>query len=573
MLECGASTQDITPDLSGIGMMGWGKNENVAHASAMPLKARAFVFRNSQNKKIAFVCADIAFITILIKEEVIKKLNEFPELGFTEENVMLSATHTHSAPGGISHYLMYNLNSPGFSREVSDCYINGIFKAILEADKKLKPAKVRLSMGEIDPEERVAFNRSLKAYNRNPEVLEKLSQDKKQLAVDREMTLLRIDDLADNPVAMLNWFAVHCTSIHSDNHLIHPDNKGYAARFFENDFLGDFPDFTAAFAQSACGDVTPNFKYFPGMKFCRGEYEDDYESAIFNGKIQYNKAKELFNSNRFTQISEQLDYVHLFVDFSAVEVEPEFASGKEGLSTGFAAIGLSMLRGTAEGPGVSEELYSLLNLMATTISLREKSKTLFDSEKRKEYQERKKAHGNKKIMVETGKRRLLGESSLENLFIPENFDPVIKIMKKLEADNAIGDKPWTPNILPIQLFIIGELAIAGLPAEFTTIAAKRLKKTIISFLSERGVKKVVISCYSNGYAGYVTTNEEYDLQLYEGGSTHFGRWTLAAYQTKFKYLAQELNKNPEERKIINSTRPHHFDEQELAKRSHLKKNI
>ena len=42
---------------------------------------------------------------------------------------------------------------------------------------------------------------------------------------------------------------------------------------------------------------------------------------------------------------------------------------------------------------------------------------------------------------------------------------------------------------------------------------------------------LVVAGLSNAYAGYVTTAEEYDKQHYEGGSTHFGRWTLAAYAT------------------------------------------
>ena len=40
--------------------------------------------------------------------------------------------------------------------------------------------------------------------------------------------------------------------------------------------------------------------------------------------------------------------------------------------------------------------------------------------------------------------------------------------------------------------------------------------------------------------GYVTTYEEYQQQAYEGGHTLFGQWTLAACQSKFKLLAEQL---------------------------------
>ncbi len=34
--------------------------------------------------------------------------------------------------------------------------------------------------------------------------------------------------------------------------------------------------------------------------------------------------------------------------------------------------------------------------------------------------------------------------------------------------------------------------------------------------------------------------EEYQQQAYEGGHTLFGQWTLAACQSKFKVLAEQL---------------------------------
>jgi neutral ceramidase len=56
-------------------------------------------------------------------------------------------------------------------------------------------------------------------------------------------------------------------------------------------------------------------------------------------------------------------------------------------------------------------------------------------------------------------------------------------------------------------------------------------------LASAGVQYAVIAGLSNAYAGYVTTREEYANQRYEGASTHFGPWTLAAYQQEFDKLA------------------------------------
>ena len=48
---------------------------------------------------------------------------------------------------------------------------------------------------------------------------------------------------------------------------------------------------------------------------------------------------------------------------------------------------------------------------------------------------------------------------------------------------------------------------------------------------------VVVAGYSNGYAGYITTPEEYRLQQYEGGHTLHGPWSLPAYQQVASRLA------------------------------------
>jgi neutral ceramidase len=574
MFEFGAGIKDITPSIEGVGMLGWGRLDNTAQAVAKPLMARAFVFKdNKSGKKVAYVCCEITFITISIKEGVINKLSkDYPELGFTDENVMISATHTHSSPGGYSHYMMYNLSIPGFVHEVLETFVNGIVQSIIDAEKNLTPSDIYLNSGEIAPDKKVAFNRSIDAYNENPDV-KKVSFENRHLAVDREMTLLRMDQSDGTPAGMLNWFAVHCTSIHSDNYLIHPDNKGCAALEFENCIKLEHNNshFVGAFAQSSCGDVTPNFQFFPNIKFCRGEYEDDYLSAKFNGKIQSDKARELFNQETESlKLKPEIDFIRMYVDFSKVEVAPKFAEGKEKQTTGPAIIGLSMLLGTAEGPGITQKLCSALGLLSNTVSLKDKLLAVIKSDIKKLINAKKEIHGNKILFVETGEKKILGTSDIKNLIIPEWADPFIGRLKTLAANDALGEEPWTPNILPIQLFIIGELCIAGIPAEFTTVAAKRLKQTLLDILEKRGVRKIVLSCYTNAYAGYVTTREEYEVQLYEGGSTHFGKWTLAAYQTKFEYLAEQLLKAPDERDKNSELKPHVFSQQSLARRAFVK---
>jgi neutral ceramidase len=69
--------------------------------------------------------------------------------------------------------------------------------------------------------------------------------------------------------------------------------------------------------------------------------------------------------------------------------------------------------------------------------------------------------------------------------------------------------------------------------------------------------------------GYVTTNEEYQQQCYEGGATVFGQWTLGAFQTRLTMLARELLVPQGERRHDRATRPPAVPPEELAMRSDL----
>jgi neutral ceramidase len=108
---------------------------------------------------------------------------------------------------------------------------------------------------------------------------------------------------------------------------------------------------------------------------------------------------------------------------------------------------------------------------------------------------------------------------------------------------TLGNKkpyPWVPNILPFQMFKIGGFVIAAAPFELTTMSGRRIKETIMRQLPSAEKNQVVLSALANAYVQYITTNEEYQLQRYEGASTIFGPWALAALQQQYTKLAKAL---------------------------------
>ncbi|CAG2179505.1 unnamed protein product [Oppiella nova] len=104
--------------------------------------------------------------------------------------------------------------------------------------------------------------------------------------------------------------------------------------------------------------------------------------------------------------------------------------------------------------------------------------------------------------------------------------------------------PWQPSILPTQIFRIGHVLVASLPAELSTMSGRRLRDAIKREYEKNSAENItvepVISGLSNTYSSYVVTFEEY---RYEGASTIYGPYTLDAYIQQYRYLASQLATN------------------------------
>jgi neutral ceramidase len=569
MYEIGTGKAEITAFKKGVGMMGYGLYQNKVERVETPLFARAFVIKDiSSNRKIAFVNCEICFITISIKRGVAKKLKRhYPELEYELDNLFLTAQHTHSGPGGYSHYGFYNITTPGFVPEVYSTIVDGIVDAIVQAENNLKPGKIYINRGTFAPDIDVAFNRSVKAYNQNPEV-KKVTEKEANLAVDREMLMFRFEGVDDKPIGSLNFFGIHTTSVHNDNRSICFDNKGYAAQSHESEWKELTPGFISVFAQKAAGDVTPNYVWDWRKGWTRGPYKDNFESAKYNGSLQYTKAKDLFdNAVGKETVNMGIDYALMYANMSNVTPDPDFTNNAPNAKTGLSCHGLAFFAGTKEGPGMPKPLVAFSGLAIAVVKGYElltaslKSKSALEKVK-----EKYRIQGNKKILVETGARKVLGTPHVKRLFVPGALDPSVKYFKYFHKTGGLDTKPWIPQTLPLHIVTLGQVAFVGVPGEITTIAAQRLKNTVAETLAPKGITEVVISSYTNAYCGYITTYEEYQVQCYEGGHTVYGEWTHAAFLTKFRETARLLLKKPEERQVEHNEVPVEFTEEELNKR-------
>ena len=478
----GVGKYDVTGSAAEIGMMGYAVIDQKSAGIHNRQYARAYIMADETNgNRMVFVNVDAGALFQSVQQGVIKKLNTLYGNTYTEDNVILSATHTHAAIGGQSHYALYDFTILGYIEENYDAHVNGITAAITEAHNDLQPGHVLFNSGSLT---NASINRSMEAYNNNPQT----ERDAYTHAIDDEMQVLRIVQQGVD-VGMVSWFGVHPTSMKNTNQLLSSDNKGRAQYRFEKNKGSDF---IAGFAQSNHADTSPNIQ---GNGVGPSPTDDMFENTEIIGDRQYEKALELYNSAT-EQLTGNIEYRHQFNDYSNMVVRAEFTDGTA-RQTCEAALGYAFGAGTEDGLGSDafnegqRETNPMWNIATYTLT----PPTQAD------------------IDCQAPKPILLKQSG---------FDPY----------------PWTPEVLPTSIVKVGQLVLLAVPGEFTTMAGRRLRNTVESVLGTGN--HYVVAGLSNAYAGYMTTKEEYDMQHYEGGSTHFGPWTLAAFEQTFHDLALNL---------------------------------
>jgi neutral ceramidase len=493
----GRGLADITGEAAECGMLGYGRRDQVSDGIHQRLWARAYVLADARGAaergpagRVLIVVCDLPLMFQSVHDEVLRRLlSRFGPL-YTVENVMLTVTHTHCAPGGYSGHFLYNSNTGGFRPLTFGAIVEGILEAVERAHIDVAPATLTVTHGELAD---ASANRSPQAFARNPECDRAFFPR----AIDPQTTLLRIER-AGVLVGAINWFATHGTSLTNRNTLISGDNKGFAAYWWQRQVTADDgsgpdrPVAITAFAQTNSGDMSPNVSCGRG----RGPTEDEFENTRIIGLRQANAAASLADRPG-PPLDGGVDFRLVYVDMPNQIVRPDFSGDGLEHRTGAPAAGVAAFAGTDEGPG-SRWFHQGRN-------------PLWDRWSR---------------------------------------DVVYRLSPRLRATHSPKGLMFGGNLLtrvvtlaqervPVQLLRIGRLYLLGIPGEPTIVAGLRLRRTVASIVGA-DVRDVLAAGYSNDYIHYITTPEEYDAQRYEGASTLFGRWELPALQQVAADLARAM---------------------------------
>ncbi|GAB2591475.1 ceramidase CerN [Streptomyces capparidis] len=487
----GRGISDVTGEIAEVGMMGYSSFDQKATGLHQRQRSRAFVVVDQDSgKRVAYVNADLGMIFQSVRQEVLRKLAQRYGSLYGEENVLLSATHTHAGTGGHSHHLAYNLSVLGFQKATFDAIVNGIVESVAEAHQDLRPGTITLGRGELT---NASVNRSRAAFDKNP------AADRAAFpgAIDPAMTVLRFRQ-GGADVGAISWFATHTTSLTNKNTLISPDNKGYAAYHWEHDhegvrYLDDAPGFVAAFPNTNAGDMSPNLNLKPGS----GPTEDEVENTRIIGERQFTKAKQVYDSAS-TPVGGAVDHRMAYVDMENVTVDGAYTPDGKQHTTCPATVGASTFAGSIEdGPALPGFTEGMLSPVAKWLE---------------------------PLHIEPPEW-LVGCQYPKASLVPTGLvnEPL----------------PFTPRILPLQIVRIGQLYLVAGPAEYTIVSGLRIRRSVAQALGVP-LENVLMQGYANAYSQYVTTPEEYRTQNYEGGSTLYGMYTLPAQQQEFARLARAM---------------------------------
>jgi neutral ceramidase len=521
----GAGKSDITGPAYGLGMMGYAMPQQYTKGIHTRLWARAFIFANA-DKRVVFVSSDLCFTTQAVKQTVVEKLKKIygPTL-YTEENVMLSATHTHAGPGGYSWHPLYDISTFGFHDQNFNVIVDGIVSAIQQANRTASAGQLSYTTGRL---EKSNANRSPSAYLGNP-AEERAQYDAN---TDKEFTVMALKQFSDMSTfnaGMIGWFAVHGTSMNNTNMYISGDNKGHGSALLEawgnsQPRPSSAGPFVGAVAQSNEGDVSPNTRgaFCDNGMPCEvahstcggwsegchayGPGQTDFDSTRIIGENQFNA---LAHSLPNIPVQGEIKYMHVWVNMEATTVSAEYTGTGKTASTCIGALGDSFAAGTTDGPGEFNFVQGTndsstnwyWNWLTSKILAAPTAEDLA-------------CHAPKPILFMTGRIMFPGK--------------------------------WTQGIIPLQVFQLGNFWIVGVPGEFSTMAGRRLRNQVKQSIMRAGGwtsdSHLVIAGLTNSYTHYITTREEYAYQRYEGASTMFGPFTLNAYEMYYSDLAARLVK-------------------------------
>ncbi|MCP4146762.1 MAG: hypothetical protein GY757_03335 [bacterium] len=459
----GAFAVDITPP-PGFPLFGhsW-EAAKKATGYSMRLKSRAIVLQDSNGQRVALVQLDLGAASRLLHRKVARRL---APLGFGPENLLMAASHTHAAQGGIFGSAFYNKvgsGRSGFYPQLVDWLVERIAYSVERAVSGMVDA--RIAAGSVLVKE-LSRNRSHRAWEANYEN----TADAPYQYLIPEVFVLRVDRLVNEatgesqPLAAWVVAPVHATADSHKCKVYHGDLFGAAARFLAADIQRECntaKPFVTAVCAGPQGDVSPVFGHRVDAPFQKVDKSLQGPCLVRDmGRLLANAAGKLFRT-----LNNDLQAVPIKFAYSEVVLQ----DNKNPLCYD-PIVGAPVLGGAEDG--------------------------------------RSKIHN------------FLGAKEGNAVKKPKGCQQAKKKALSFMFNRLVLNPKFLPKTAAFQVINLGDvLTLAAFPVEITTESGFRIGKAINSVLK---TPRLALIAMANGYMSYLTTRQEYAKQHYEGGSTLYG---------------------------------------------------
>jgi len=213
-LLAGAAIIDVTPQKA-MFLHGYPHIERTSEGTHDPLYASAMIIDNG-DFQIGFCAVDVIFITKEISTEVRKRVQK--ATGIPGENLMISASHTHSGPVIFSD-IFYDPVVPKADQAYIEYLIDKLVQVYIEAYQNKKASKMAITTANASG---VGGNRRSRTD-----------------VVDAEVPIIVLKDhTTDKIFAISTIYCMHPTILHEDSKLYSADFPGYTRKYVK-DKLGE----------------------------------------------------------------------------------------------------------------------------------------------------------------------------------------------------------------------------------------------------------------------------------------------------------------------------------------------
>ncbi len=275
-LHAGTGVADMTPDVykMKIPLNGYGERHKTPAGGVhdrLCTKALAItsISPGGTREDAVIVTTDLCMVTEALREAVLGRIEP---LGYNDDNLFLTATHTHSGPAAIDIRLPVEIAMGKFNPELFEFTADRIAAAVKKAAKSMVPVRADMVQGSFP---NLVRNRREDKYDYATRRF--VGEPSKN--IDPLMSVLVVSGHNKKPVAILVVFGSHPTILGPDNLLISADWPGSLTKTLE----ARMPGLVAMFANGAEGDQAP-----PSM-----DAKDDFEWADKYGRAVADTAAKL----------------------------------------------------------------------------------------------------------------------------------------------------------------------------------------------------------------------------------------------------------------------------------------